>query len=274
MSILYILVLKTIISRHKQVQPANSTTTTSPVRLASRTNNETINNQPMKSWRGDASRQDPEQHHVVRRKSRNGKSLFRCTAFALDEIEIPDHQHGHQCLEVVMKRKCNVYKAHWNETHTTSFIEKRKGMTQPAETEKLEEKVQRKSALNSEDASNTHAHNNVIHVKTSTENINPVSSKNGNIKTEDYFTTSNNVKKSAAETNVTTRFDSHMNNMRKTSLGNISSISNSDVEMTWRSLRVLQVMEQRNHQQVNVNFFAWKINYFLLPISVTRFRAL
>ena len=252
MSILYILVLKTIIGRHKQVQPSNLSTTTSPVWLASRTNNETTNNQPMKPWRGDTGPQDPEQHHAVRRKSRNGKSLFRCTVFALDGIEIPDHQHGHQCLEVVMRKKCNVDKARWNETRATSCIEKRKGMTQPAEKEKLEDKVQRKSALNSEHASNTHSHNNVIDAKTPTEKNNPVSS--GQIRTEDCFTTSNNVKKSVTETNVTTRFDSHMNNMRNGSWGNISSISNSDVEMTWRSQRVL--LEQRNHQQVKFLYFA------------------
>ena len=153
-------------------------------------------------------------------------------------------------------------------------------MTQSVQREKLEAQVQRKSAVNSEkNASNRHSrhsnvitvetltnkinqfsseksgpnkhstHGNVMNIKTLTNKINPSSSENDTLRTEvGCFTKSDSVKKSSTEINAATQCDSHMKNRRNNSCGNISSISNSDVEMTWRSQRML--LEQRNHQQV------------------------
>ena len=152
-------------------------------------------------------------------------------------------------------------------------------MTQSVQREKLDQ-VHRKSAVNSEKnvsnrhsnvmtietltnkinpffsekgASNRHStHSNVMNIKTLTNKINPSSSENDTLRTEvGCFTKSDSVKKSATEINVATQCDSHTKNRRNNNCGNISSISNSDVEMTWRSQRVL--LEQRNHQQVNVH---------------------
>ena len=148
-------------------------------------------------------------------------------------------------------------------------------MKQSIQREKLEDRVHRKSAVNLE--KNKHSmniktvtskinlfssekralnkdstHSNVINIETRTNKINPFSSENDTLRTEvGCFTKSDNVKKSTTEINSMTQCDSHMKNRRNNSCGNISSISNSDVEMTWRSQRVL--LEQRNHQQVNVN---------------------
>ena len=137
-------------------------------------------------------------------------------------------------------------------------------MTQSVQREKLETQVQRKLAVNSEKNASIR-HSNVMTIETLTNKINPFSSGKSatnrhnihsnvmninTLRTEDCFTESDSAKKTAAEINVSTLCDSHMKNRRKNSCGNISSISNSDVEMTWRSQRVMS--EQRNHQQVGV----------------------
>ena len=231
MSILYILVLKTIISRHRQVEPSDLT-----------------------AARGATTAQAPDlHHHAPKTKSCNRKhseSLFRCTAaaFALNLNQIPDHKHGLQCFEVITRRKCNVDKAISNVTHVTSFNDDRKGMAQPTEKKKLEDQVHRKSALDSEDASNRPSaatHRKMINVKT-------FSPENDASRTEHSF---KKIKKFATEINAnvtTAQFDPPVKNRESGSLGNISSVSNSDVEMTWRSQRVLS--EQRNQQQVNMSF--------------------
>ena len=222
-----------------------------------------------------------QHHHAANTKSCNRKqSLFKCAVLAPDP-EIPEYKHGRQCFEILIRRKRNVNKAKSNQTQATSFTEDRKAVTQSVQREKLETQVQRKLAVNSEknasirhsrhsnvmtietltnkinqfssekSATNEHnTHGNVMNIKTLTNKINPSSSKNDTLRTEvGCFTKSDSVKKSATtEINVATQCDSHSKNRQNNSCGNISSISNSDVEMTWRSQRML--LEQRTHQQV------------------------
>ena len=182
--------------------------------------------------------------------------------------EIPEYKHGRRCFEILIRRKGNVNKAKSNQTQATSFTEDRKAMTQSVQREKLETQVQRKSAVNLEKNASIR-HSNVMTIETLTNKIHPFSSGKSatnrhnihsnvmninKLRTEDCFTKSDSVKKSATtEINVATQCDSHSKNRRNNSCGNISSISNSDVEMTWRSQRML--LEQRNHQQVNVHLY-------------------
>ena len=243
MLVLYILVLRTIIVRHRLVQPLNSDNTGPQA---------TTNT---KNTQHNAVHSSNKLQKVKSRGSKRALKLLRCD-FGPTAEEIVRQENGND-FDVKAKRKPGMIKRKSNKIHAIPLaIETKIPPTKQDQLESTSGRAHNKSSTRGSmtvsgrnNNESNHAHMTVVNAtktRTDTE-TDSLPLDNDFVKADQMLQKNKTVSQSSpVEINPSLLSDLHLKSGgRNNSI--VSNISSSEVEMTWRSQRVLR---ERNNQQV------------------------